>query len=80
MSDYSDECDEWSWSQPAESPPPPFARKLSPGSTDARRCGCTCPVIDNGYGRGAYVDDAGVAQYWISGDCPLHGSKEVQSE
>lgn len=42
----------------------------SPGSPDATRAGCTCPVIDNHYGRGIGGDGQ---TYWINGDCPLHG-------
>ena len=38
-----------------------------PGSPDARKQGCTCPVIDNHHGAG---DPRG---WWVSGDCPLHG-------
>ena len=30
-----------------------------PGSDDARREGCTCPVIDNARGKGAGVDEVG---------------------
>lgn len=43
-----------------------------PGSPDAVEAGCTCPVIDNGYGQGAWVDEQGGACYWITADCPLH--------
>jgi len=39
----------------------------NPGSDMARDHGCTCPVLDNGHGRGP-------GPFWINGDCPLHGS------
>jgi len=38
--------------------------------------GCTCPVMDNGHGRGYYTDPDGVIQFVISCDCPIHGLKE----
>jgi len=44
-----------------------------PGSKKAREQGCTCAVIENRYGAGAYFDADGVPQFWISSDCPLHG-------
>ena len=41
----------------------------NPGSDEAIEQGCTCPVMDNGHGRGAY----GMAgQFWITDGCPLH--------
>jgi hypothetical protein len=36
--------------------------------------GCTCPVMDNGHGRGAWTNDKGDAVFWRNGDCPLHGA------
>jgi hypothetical protein len=45
---------------------------LNPGSPEALREGCLCPVIDNHYGKG--VDRGnGKIDYWKSADCPLHG-------
>jgi hypothetical protein len=44
----------------------------TPGSDEAIAQGCTCPVLDNGRGRGAYQVD-GKWQFWINADCPLHG-------
>jgi hypothetical protein len=43
----------------------------NPGSDEAVAQGCTCPVLDNGRGRGAYQID-GKWQFWIAFDCPLH--------
>jgi hypothetical protein len=44
--------------------------KYAPGSEAAIQNGCTCPVIDNGHGRG-YM---GISDVYVhSGDCPLHG-------
>lgn len=41
----------------------------SPGSAEAVRSGCTCPIVDNGYGRG-YMGQPGV--FVVSEGCPLH--------
>ena len=53
-------------------PPPP------PGSDAAKRLGCTCPVMDNCRGVGAY----GIpGQFWITEGCPLHGrGRENETE
>ena len=48
-----------------------------PGSDDARREGCTCPVIDNARGKGAGVDDDGHPLFWYSDECPYHSPREV---
>lgn len=44
----------------------------SPGSYAAIELGCTCPVLDNNYGHGAYRDGSGEIMYWKSDDCPVH--------
>lgn len=52
---------------------------MNPGSDEAIAAGCTCPVIDNGHGRGymgGVTDDKGQTVFVISGDCPLHGIAE----
>ena len=38
----------------------------NPGSDKAIELGCTCPVLDNGHGRGS-------GPFWKTVDCPLHG-------
>lgn len=38
----------------------------NPGSDEALELGCTCPVLDNGHGRGA-------GPFWINEGCPVHG-------
>jgi hypothetical protein len=43
----------------------------NPGSDEAIKQGCTCPVLDNGRGRGRYGFGAGPL-YWIAFECPLH--------
>ena len=40
--------------------------KPNPGSKEARDQGCTCPIIDNGYGKGCG------GEFVIRLDCPLH--------
>lgn len=44
----------------------------NPGSIEARSKGCKCPMMDNGYGQGAYTDAAGVTHFWISAECGMH--------
>lgn len=41
----------------------------NPGSDEAIELGCTCPVLDNGHGHGAYGQ---TDLFWNNGDCPLH--------
>jgi hypothetical protein len=43
-----------------------------PGSEAAVKEGCTCPVLDNGRGRGSMWSKPGEPVFWISGDCPMH--------
>lgn len=39
----------------------------NPGSDEALDKGCTCPVLDNGHGRGRD------GHFIMMADCPLHG-------
>ena len=48
-----------------------------PGSDEAIRQGCLCPVIDNHFGRG--FPHKGQTSFWITESCPLHGVKEPQT-
>lgn len=41
----------------------------NPGSDEAIKQGCICPVIDNAHGKG-YMGKEGV--FVFTGDCPLH--------
>ena len=43
----------------------------NPGSDEAINQCCTCPVVDNGHGRG--IGDPDSPCFWISLYCPLHG-------
>lgn len=44
----------------------------NPGSDEAIRLGCTCPVMDNGHGKG-YMGQKNI--FVMSGGCSIHGSK-----
>jgi hypothetical protein len=67
------------------SPPGPGQPRQvpNPGSDAAIAAGCTCPVLDNGHGAGAgWPDDIGPTfecgpVFWITEDCPLHGSQSA---
>lgn len=52
-------------------------KRLKPGSEEALKKGCTCPVMDNRHGRGIpsgpiSPNGPSVTLYWMSEDCPLH--------
>lgn len=54
--------------------PPPVSGVIyvgMPGSYEAQRMGCRCPVIDNHHGRGRPGPDGPVFIYVAS--CPIHG-------
>ena len=42
-----------------------------PGTEDAHAKGCTCPIIDNHYGKGRGGDGERYGWYMM-GNCPLH--------
>jgi len=41
----------------------------NPGSKEAIKRGCTCPIIDNHKGAGITP-----TTFWVSVDCPLHST------
>ncbi len=45
----------------------------NPGSIEAQKMGCACPVIDNEHGKGIRVK--GEQLFWINDECALHGAK-----
>lgn len=53
--------------EPTSAMPEPADPK--PGSDDARKLGCTCPVMDNAHGKGVFA--LGTA-WWITVGCPVH--------
>ena len=47
----------------------------SPGSDEADKLGCTCPRMDNAYGRGAWGTwdkPEGEKVFFVNGNCPVH--------
>lgn len=47
-----------------------FPDTPNPGSDEAIDDGCTCPILDNGHGKGSYLGD-----FIVSMDCPLHAEE-----
>lgn len=54
-----------------------MSEEPNPGTDAALALGCTCPVIDNGYGRG-YRGQPGV--FVFNGNCPVHGRSPSPTE
>jgi hypothetical protein len=48
---------------------------MNPGGLEARKCGCICPVMDNGYGRGRYCI---AGNFVITLGCPVHDRKPIE--
>lgn len=46
----------------------------NPGSEEAIKQGCTCPVLDNLYGRG--IPHKGGVMFWYNPYCTVHSKKE----
>lgn len=44
----------------------------NPGSPEAVEMGCLCPTVDNGHGRGLFVDCHGEKRFVYNLSCPLH--------
>jgi hypothetical protein len=44
----------------------------NPGSPEAVMRGCTCPQIDNHYGKGEPRKDG--PTFWIAGNCQMHAT------
>jgi hypothetical protein len=51
-----------------------MADKPKPGSAEAVDLGCTCPIIDNHYGKGIPLN--GKRFHYMNDDCPLHGTSQ----
>jgi len=47
----------------------------TPGSDRAKRKGCLCPMMDNGYGRGR-----GDGSFVIVTTCPIHGDEKPANQ
>lgn len=53
--------------------------KPNPGSDEAIKAGCTCPVLDNGHGKGSgYTFPDGTPSFWYSPNCPVHCSDRMK--
>lgn len=49
----------------------------NPGSNEAIKLKCSCPVMDNGHGKG-YMGQQGI--FYINETCPLHGTKSKEAQ
>lgn len=50
----------------------------NPGSDEAIKLGCTCPVDDNCNGQGFSGGKNGSKLFWRSSDCPIHCFKHQE--
>ena len=50
----------------------------NPGSKEAVRQGCTCPVFDNNEGEGIVIQ--GTRCFWTIGMCPMHGIEKENGQ
>lgn len=48
-----------------------------PGSDEALKHGCTCPVVDNAHGKGIPHGDE--VLFWVDADCPIHGIQPIDT-
>jgi len=51
----------------------PTVNSPLPGSDEAIAAGCSCAIMDNHHGAGAYEVN-GRPVYWVSGSCAIHGT------
>ena len=51
----------------------------NPGSKEAQEMGCTCPVMDNHYGKGFMQGDNG-PMFWMTKDCGVHWMPNMKVE
>jgi len=51
----------------------------TPGSPEAVKQGCICPVLDNARGKGFPWGDTPQA-FWVNANCPLHGGHPETEE
>jgi hypothetical protein len=42
----------------------------NPGTEEAQKLGCKCPMIDNHFGKGVRIK--GKIVFWYNGDCKPH--------
>lgn len=53
--------------------PLPAGCRLTPGSASAVHRGCSCPPVENHFGKG--YETAGAPTFLIRSNCPLHGEE-----
>jgi hypothetical protein len=49
----------------------------NPGSNEALKAGCFCPVSDNNHGRGRFWPGCVKPVFWINNKCPIHGTMSL---
>jgi hypothetical protein len=55
--------------------------EFNPGSDEAIKKGCICPVLDNGHGKGCgWNGDDGNPCFWITEGCPIHPTEIKDTE
>lgn len=52
-------------------PEPELEHIPAPGSDEAVKLGCRCPILDNNHGKGAFDGPDGKPMFWYTDDCPL---------
>ncbi len=50
----------------------------NPGSIEAQKEGCKCPVLDNAHGKGLPLADG--PGWWITEGCPLHNPSKEEAD
>jgi hypothetical protein len=45
----------------------------NPGSPEALKQGCLCPVLDNHHGAGFPWGSTTEPKFWVNSECPIHG-------
>ena len=48
----------------------------NPGSKEAIKKGCKCPILDNRNGLGMYIDLKGCRVFVFNKECKFHSKKE----
>lgn len=48
----------------------------NPGSPEAKKQGCVCPVLDNNHGK----YPPWIGDWWVSVGCPLHAPEDGDHE
>lgn len=54
-------------------------KRPNPGSPEAVKLGCACPIMDNHYGSGFMQGDNG-PMFWIDTGCIIHGMPKFMED